>query len=473
MHARHGFTLVEVLVGLTITLIILLVMTRAFKFASEEMTRGRASVELTNRLRTAESLLRKDLDRLTVEPRSYYNAATEPKGYFEIVDGFATDTNSLINTLATPPTNPTVIAGLAETSIKSLMVGDHDDLWCGTIRSDSQPFRGRNGTFVQESHLAEVIWFTIPNDLDSNSFIEVSERVNLFRRVLLIRPDITLVAPVDAGGTTVPLTGIASFINAQLVKQLYLRSSDISVRVQFNAATADWSVVPNSLRSLSIRTNRFFTAAHGTTLTFATYRLPLRSSRSADNQDILINDVLAFDIQIFDPTASVTVQTAGGLVRSLIEPTDCGNTTFVSTFDYASEAAADTTNNFPAALGAYVDLGKTASGQFTSLGNNFLEFRDQVYDTGTPLYDRNNVDDNNDDLIDEGGDKIDNDSDGLIDEGVVDTNLDGAFSAAEIASSEKEVQPSFAAPIRGLSVKIRLMEPTTGQVSQTTVKKSF
>ena len=97
-NLRRGISLIEVLVGLTITLVVLLAMTQAFRFASSEMARGRASVELVNRLRTAESLLRKDLDRLTVEAKPFFFAATEPKGYIEIVDGFATDTNlSLIH----------------------------------------------------------------------------------------------------------------------------------------------------------------------------------------------------------------------------------------------------------------------------------------------------------------------------------------------------------------------------------------
>ena len=189
---RHGLSLLEVLVGLVITLVVLLAMTQAFKFASQQMSIGRASVELTNRLRTAEALLRNDLDRLTVTPQSFHSAAAEPKGYFELVDGFATDTNNFINTFVTPPTDPTVISNMQEMSIRSLAMGDYDDIWCGTIRSDSQPFRGRNGNLIEESHLAEVIWYTVRNDLDDNTFIEVTERVNLFRRVLLVKPGAAL-----------------------------------------------------------------------------------------------------------------------------------------------------------------------------------------------------------------------------------------------------------------------------------------
>lgn len=239
---RHGLSLLEVLVGLTITLIVLLAMMQAFKFASQQMSIGRASVELTNRLRTAESLLRNDLERLTLSPRSYHDAVAEPKGYFELVDGFATDTNDFFSTLASPPTDADVVINMREMSIRSLAMGDYDDLWCGTIRSDSQPFRGRNGTAIEESHLAEVIWYTVANDLDDNTFIEVSERVNLYRRILLVKPDAAL---VRADGTAMPAT-FPTFAAANTARSQYLQSSDISVAVG-PAAGGTFQVFANSL----------------------------------------------------------------------------------------------------------------------------------------------------------------------------------------------------------------------------------
>ena len=56
-HRRSGLTLVEILIALSMTLIVLGVMTSAFRFASEEMQNGRALIELANRARIVEDQL--------------------------------------------------------------------------------------------------------------------------------------------------------------------------------------------------------------------------------------------------------------------------------------------------------------------------------------------------------------------------------------------------------------------------------
>ena len=197
-----GFTLVEVLVGLAATLLILLAMVQAFKFASAEMQEGRASLELTSKLRATQSLLRDDLRRLTVEAKSYYNLAAAPNGYFEIADGPKVDMNNLADD--TDPTLPGVVE-----STTSLIVGDYDDIFAGTIRSDGPAFRGRGpipGSVV-ESSFAEVAWFTTFTDADNDGFAEPAngDQIRLFRRQLVIRPG-TPLNPETVPGTPDPLT---------------------------------------------------------------------------------------------------------------------------------------------------------------------------------------------------------------------------------------------------------------------------
>lgn len=226
---RFGLSLIEVLVGLTITLVVLLAMTQAFRFASSEMTRGRASVELVNQLRGVEALLRNDLERLTVEAKPFYFAPTEPKGYIQIVDGSATDTNWLADARGVANT-----VDLTNLSIANLVIGDHDDILAGTIRSDAQPFRGRSNNNVEESHLAEVIWYTVTNDLNSDGFIEAGEGVRLFRRALLIKPSLGVLGGDGAGnvvfGGTVNVD--VPLGTAILRRAAFLRQNDISVSVQ-------------------------------------------------------------------------------------------------------------------------------------------------------------------------------------------------------------------------------------------------
>ncbi len=88
--SRRGLTLIEIMIALTMTLIVLGAMMQAFQYASGQMQMGRATMEMANRLRSAEELLRSDLKNLTVEPRPYTGVAN-PNGYFEIIDGSMRD----------------------------------------------------------------------------------------------------------------------------------------------------------------------------------------------------------------------------------------------------------------------------------------------------------------------------------------------------------------------------------------------
>ena len=261
-------------------------------------------------------------------------------------------------------------------------------------------------------------------------------------------------------------------------------------------ATPTWQVVPNSLESLAVRENRFFVATHGVigglnaTGGFnlnavqrrINYRLGLRevkqsdyttvaafntaasmTVRSADNQNLLLNNVAAFDIQVFDPDATVAMSINGGRIQNIVGASDIGFNDLDGSNGLMTEGT--TAFSLVPTIGDYVDLGKTIplggiTGQFGgSRIVNALNFVDQVYDTGTPFYDRNNLDDDNDGLIDEGGDNVDNDGDGLVDE--------------DDDTPEKEVVANFDRPLRGLRIRLRLIEPASGQVSQATIRKSF
>ena len=473
---RAGLSLIEVLAALTMTLIVLVAMMQAFKFANNEMTKGRASVELTNQLRTVEDLLRSDLSNLTVDVRSHYDAAAEPKGYFEIVDGRATDVNFVAVEIGAAVATPAHI----NTSIQNMVMGDYDDVISGTVRSPGAPFRGRHQGTIQESLFAEVVWFTVANDQNADAFIDASERVRLYRRVLIVNPILGEVLPGD--GTAL------SFVDAQTARNTYLRNNDISVRVAPHPTTAGFIVTANSLESLAIRNNRFFTAVNGRAAganfnaRYSNYRtnfqpqgvvLPNGSVNTVsrmliDQQDLLLNDVTAFDVRVFDPSEVVGSLTGGGGVpvggrTPIALPSLNGIDTIVANFatpqNYSGETGFTTFN----LGGAYVDLGKgTVSGTlglaptgFPAIGTR-LNFVDVYYDTGTPAYEHNNIDDDGDASVDEGADSLDDDADGLIDE------LD-----------EKEVPSPYSVALRGISVSVRMVEPITNQVSQMTIKKSL
>ena len=117
VSGRRALTLIEVLVALTISLIVLYAMTVAFKFVSNEMAKGRAAIEMSNRLRMVEQLMRRDLEGVTVDVRPWIRGAT-PAGYFEYVEGAGNDRTDTWR-------------------------GDVDDVLAMTVRSRGRPFFGR------------------------------------------------------------------------------------------------------------------------------------------------------------------------------------------------------------------------------------------------------------------------------------------------------------------------------------------
>jgi len=150
---RSALTLVEVLIAMAMTLVILGAMMSAFQYGSSEMARGRAAIELNNRLVAAQEQLRRDLDRITVELKPHQFLPALPNGYVEIVDGTRMDYN---------PEDDGIDAARGHNGT-NLVYGDTDDFFACTIRSGGRAFRGRFGNEIEESHLAEVAWYSIPN----------------------------------------------------------------------------------------------------------------------------------------------------------------------------------------------------------------------------------------------------------------------------------------------------------------------
>ena len=516
-----GFTLIEVLVGLTATLLILLAMVQAFKFASNEMQEGRASLELTSRLRATQSLLRDDLRRLTVEAKPYYSLASAPNGYFEIADGPKVD----INNLADDPASPTVVE-----STTNLIVGDYDDIFAGTIKSDGPPFRGRGlipGSVV-ESSFAEVAWFTTFTDADNDGFAEPADgdQIRLFRRQLVIRPDAILNPDLITPGTPDPLS-----INA--VNNI-LQNTDVSARVVLiSTGPPRFNIFANSLSDLTFRGNRFghqqFTVAVDRRLpqngvigqallqSDPQYQNPtgvggtFTHRRSSNQNDLMLNDLAAFDIRVFEPGANSLVKTVTGSsptnVLNVAEPSDVatrvslvgisnaiglegtfngefgdvgGNVNTLLEENGTAEGGATVAVAAINRTGAYVDLGKnpfsgapfellpmttprlppmpgTLIRQALPFGDNFTFVSGgttftqpvAVFDTGTPEYDRLPTNSF-------GTNGIDDNGDGNIDD----------------FNGERLVAP-YAGRIRGLEFVIRLYEPTTNQVTQMTLKQSM
>jgi type II secretory pathway pseudopilin PulG len=295
LSLRYGLSLVEIMIAMVMTLIVLGAMMAAFSYGSAEMQKGRASIELNNRLITAEELLRRDLSRITVELKPYHQSSSLPKGYVEIVDGPQTDYVVDNDTPFTHPVTGTALGTAFTHTGNELVFGDRDDYFACTIQSDGKAFRGRLNNEIEESHLAEVVWFTVfdPSTPDPSDVL-------LIRRQLLI-----LAAP--------PAAALFSSTNADLAAREvainnFIQRTDISARIV--RTPAEYFVYANSMANLAFRGNRFSHTGSLESLFTDPHRSPtdclLEILALADRYNethVVASSVAAFDVQVFDPNA--------------------------------------------------------------------------------------------------------------------------------------------------------------------------
>lgn len=237
---RFGFTIVEVLIAITLSLLLMLSLTQAFKFLSDRIRENRTRVELSTRLNSVINLIESDLRALTV-PLSPQTEQSESEGYFVYYEGPTTDASSILFGGQPSP-------GEGAEYYRDSRFGDFDDYLAFTAYNPSEPFRGfvpkyillansdpsydLNNLTAEEmreaiepvaitSHYAEIIYWVRPAlvtesgtdglggtgpilsydnlgsvisaDLDLDNF---PDGLVLHRRVLLIRPDLNSAAGV-------------------------------------------------------------------------------------------------------------------------------------------------------------------------------------------------------------------------------------------------------------------------------------
>ena len=163
----QGFTLVEVMVAATITLLLMGGVVSMFGFVTNKVTQSRSVVEMSSQLRNARQRLQLDLLGVTAPTIPPLSPDSE-QGYFEVIEG---------------PMGPvlSLYSGGFDYS-----VGDNDDILMFTTRGfNGEQFVGRGYPSVADlsagllrSPLAEIGWF-IRNSI-------------LYRRVLLIRPSLKI-----------------------------------------------------------------------------------------------------------------------------------------------------------------------------------------------------------------------------------------------------------------------------------------
>ncbi|MCR9208920.1 MAG: prepilin-type N-terminal cleavage/methylation domain-containing protein, partial [bacterium] len=91
---RDGFTILEVMIALTASLLLLLSLTKAFKLIGDQITESQAEVELSSTLRDTTFRLREELRRATASMVPASNGSDDPlttDGYLTYHEGPFTD----------------------------------------------------------------------------------------------------------------------------------------------------------------------------------------------------------------------------------------------------------------------------------------------------------------------------------------------------------------------------------------------
>ncbi len=483
-YKRRGLTLVELMVASTLGLLLVIGVLEAFRQITDSVTKGRATVQISGQLRNITNVMRADFQGITVQavPNT---AAGAGMGYFEIVEGIDNDF------VITPPnTVPAAVDNLS---------GDTDDVIMFTSRRLDNPFSGRiegrllgstRAFEIIESPNAEIIYWLEPRNteflrdgLDNNGDGTADEPIEgqlgllshngmplatLRRRALLIRPDLNGPQGVlmQPNGTPYPASSAAFFLNL----------NDISIRINPNG-----TISANSLADLTLRQNRVAHIPAGVInnnvdanfpYPFSHTRVPFQSG-VAMGEDVIMDQVIGFDLRVFDPDTLVLTAPTQDVA---LTPSDPG-------YESALSSGAR-----PVGKGAYVDLGYavpytlvnngatlsffswqprtksqlsavTLPGMVTAKNQQYFQFGNyRTYDTWTIEYERDGLDQNSNNLIDEGLDGIDNPNIGRYG---VDDNL------------EAETEPPYLYPLRGFQVIIRAFQNSQQQMRQFTVSHDF
>ncbi|WP_442485224.1 PulJ/GspJ family protein [Aeoliella sp. SH292] len=299
-----GFTLVEMLIAISITLVMMSVVVGVFATLSESVSKRRSAIEVGTQLRHVRNVLQRDLEGATC-PVIPWQRPESDVGYFEIVEGpYADFYPSLLTDgrVGGANTSSTAIGPEIDYSISTIPssdvpvldgevtnaggLGDHDDVLAFTSRNEKEPFTGPaplgnvgasggQNPFVAwasqsiSSPVAEVVWFCMenpPEEYDAlSSFGEAGFRT-IYRRTLLVAP--WLDYRYDVGGGPKSRPGVlrildrANVTEAQALAALiaFQERYDISARINFDPTIRNdgrWTIVANTLADLTDRKNRF------------------------------------------------------------------------------------------------------------------------------------------------------------------------------------------------------------------------
>jgi hypothetical protein len=249
----------------------------------------------------------------------------------------------------------------------------------------------------------------------------------------------------------------------------FYNTNDISARIDANPGSPGTRYrVANTLGDLTKPENRF-----GRTTTTIPYRVvnapqPFDAASGREGDDVLLNNVLAFDVQAYDPLAPIFYDTASGIA---LEPSDRGWTDKARAWGMAMYNPTHATA--PKAYGAYVDLYYGQAAVFNPPANVRPLFHlgtaaksgsttwPMAYDTWSLHYENDGLDAAGNRATPTQGDLGANGLD------------DGGTAGIVDDVNEYDTWPPYSAPLRGIRVTIRVYEPDSQQVREAVVIQNF
>jgi len=373
------------------TLVLLGLVAQLFSILGSGVNGSRNSVEMADRLRTVQYTLRHDLAGATAFGRTPPLDPASGLGFFEIIEGPWHEYRNMV-----PATSD------------ERLVGDCDDMLIFTTRAVGEPFTGKvDATYAVQSPYAEVMYFCNPTDNTTNPTM-----YTLHRRQRLVMAHPNAGAFQVSGNNTAPLAVAAM--------------SDISCR-QVGSV-----LVPNTLGDLTKRENRFMrTGTFPYDIDFdQKQQFPLGGERFGE--DIILTNVIAFDVKVFDP--AVSVQRHGDMAVFPGEPgydpaypphAAAGITGAFVDLNWAGGSLLPFGAPFPPAGGAFQGRGLS-----TKFGH-MVAPKYPTYDTWSTHY--------------------------------------GIGTAA----GPDAYQPPYPVPLRGIEITIRCYEPASRQIRQVTIRHSL
>ncbi len=234
---------------------------------------------------------------------------------------------------------------------------------------------------------------------------------------------------------------------------------DISARREVGAGFD--RLVPNTLSDLTRRESRFLHNSTGNT-TGGLFPYPFVSHLSTAapdglvfdgttrrGEDIILTNVLAFDVRVFDPAAPIGLSGSTAIVPG--DTGSVGGNGSGAYVDLGHGVASNSLLTSPTITPYFSQPTRQVGGTSDSLTRTYCTWSTHYEADGI------NQDSENDPFFDEGTDGLDNAPvNSLVDE-----------------SSEQETSPPYPYPLRGIEVRIRVYETKSRQARQVTVRHTF